>query len=123
MFGGSFQLRLVLQPIAAIILGVRVGVRSAKRGEPPFLAAVLHAKGHRSNLLAKAARDALFPLLVALVVDSILQHMINGRIHPLESVVVGGLLVFLPFAIVRSIANRIWTHTHPGRGRPVQQSH
>ncbi|HXJ22046.1 MAG TPA: hypothetical protein VMT03_17620 [Polyangia bacterium] len=122
LFGGSFQFRLVLQPLAAIILGIRVGIRSAKRGEPPFLQAFGREKGHRGAMVATAAREALLPLLVALVIDSILQHMINGRIRPLAALFVGGLLVFLPFVIVRSVSSRIWSHGHPGGGRPLEQS-
>jgi len=48
------------------------------------------------------------------VLDCVLQQIINGRIRPLAAVIVGGLLVFLPFLIVRALVNRIWTHRHPG---------
>jgi hypothetical protein len=122
MFGGSFQLRLILQPLAAMILGIRFGIRDAKHGDPPFFQALARDRDHRGNLLAKAARDAVIPLLIAFVIDSILQHMINGRIRPLQAIFVGGLIVFIPFLIVRALANRIWSHGHPGRGRPVGQS-
>jgi hypothetical protein len=122
MFGGSFQFRLVLQPLAAIVLGIRIGIRDAKHGDRPFFQALASNKGQRGDLLAKAARDAIIPLFVAFTIDSILQHMINGRIRPLEALFVGGLLVFIPFLIARAVANRIWIHGHAGRGRPVGQS-
>jgi hypothetical protein len=122
LFGGSFQFRLILQPLAAIILGARVGIRDAKEGRLPFFQALVHEKGERGNLLGKAVRDAVIPLAIGFVIDSILQHMINGRVRPLAALVVGGLLVFLPFLIVRALANRAWSHGHPGHGRPVQQS-
>ena len=76
--------------------------------------AVAGTQGERGRLLARAARDAIVPLGVALVLDCILQQMINGRIRPLAAVIVGGLLVFLPFLIVRALTNRIWTHRHRG---------
>ena len=114
IFGGSFQLRLVLQPLAAMLLGLRFGIRDAKRGGAPILKAVAGAQGQRGRLLARAARDAIVPLGIALVLDCVLQQMINGRIRPLAAVIVGGLLVFLPFLIVRALVNRIWTHRHPG---------
>jgi hypothetical protein len=116
MFGGKFQLRLILQPLIAVILGLRFGVRDAKAGKQPFFQALAHGKGDRGGLLKQAARDALMPLAVALLVDSILQQMINHRIRPLASLIVGGILVFLPFLIVRALTNRIWTHGHPGAG-------
>jgi hypothetical protein len=114
IFGGSFQLRLIAQPLAAMLLGLRFGIRDAKQGRAPILKAVAETKGERASLLARAARDAIVPLGLALVLDSILQHMINGRIRPLAAVIVGGLLVFLPFLIVRALTNRIWTHRHHG---------
>jgi len=122
IFGGRFQFRLVLQPLAAIILGIRVGIRDAKQGELPFFQALFRGTGQRSHLLLKAARDAILPLIVAFTMDSILQHMINGRVRPLAAVIVGGLLVFLPFVIVRAVTNRIWTHGQAGGGQPAKQS-
>ena len=71
-------------------------------------------------MLAKAAREALVPLIVAFVIDSILQRLINGHVRPLAAVIVGGLLVFLPFLIVRALTNRIWSHG-PGHRRPTKQ--
>jgi hypothetical protein len=112
IFGGSFQLRLILQPLAAILLGMRFGIRDAKKGRGPIGKEIAETKGGRASVLAHAARDAIVPLVVALVLDSILQHMINGRIRPLAAVIVGGLLVFLPFLIVRGLSNRLWTQRH-----------
>ena len=114
IFGGSFQLRLILQPLAAMLLGVRFGIRDAKKGRGPIGKEIAETKGGRGGVVAHAARDAIVPLVVALVLDSILQHMINGRIRPLAAVIVGGLLVFLPFLIVRALTNRIWRHRHAG---------
>ena len=122
MFGGSFQFRLILQPLAAIILGVRIGIRDAKHGDRPFFQALARQKGERGGLVAKAARDSVVPLTAAFIVDSSLQHRINHRIRPLEALLVGGLLVFLPFLIARALTNRVWTHGHPGAGRPISQS-
>jgi hypothetical protein len=33
--------------------------------------------------------------------------------------IVGGLLVYLPFMIFRGLGNRFWTHRHEGPGRQV----
>ena len=116
ILGGSFQLRLILQPLAAMLLGLRFGIRDAKQGLAPFFKDVAHSRGQRGSMVRHSARDALVPLIVALVLDSILQHMINGRVRPLAALIVGGLLVFLPFLIIRALSNRLWTHRH----RPTQ---
>jgi hypothetical protein len=122
MFGGSFQFRYILQPLAAIILGARIGIRDAKRGDLPFFQALVQGKGERGELLAKAVRDAALPLGLAFVVDSILQKIINHHIRPLVALFVGGVIVFIPFLIVRALANRIWTHGHPGQAHAAKPS-
>jgi len=114
IFGGSFQLRLILQPLAAMLLGLRFGIRDAKQGRAPILKEVAETAGKRGGVLAHAARDAIVPLAVALVLDCILQQMINGRIRPLAAVIVGGLLVVSAVLIVRALTNRIWRHRHAG---------
>ena len=121
IFGGKFQLRLILQPLAAILLGLKFGIRDAKAGRHPFFQELAARKGDRGAILKEAARDAIIPLAVALLLDSILQHMINGRVRPLAAVVVGGLLVFLPFLIVRALSNRAWSHGHPGQPRAARR--
>src|SRR5215831_14518983 len=55
-------------------------------------------------------RLILQPFVVALIIDSILQQMINHHIRPVAALVMGGLLVFVPFVIVREFTNRIWLH-------------
>jgi hypothetical protein len=122
MFGGKFQIRLILQPVLAMILGVRIGIRDAREGKEPFFSSLAHAKGNRGELIGRAARDAIIPLLLALLIDSILQHMINGRVRPVASLIVGGLLVFLPFLIVRALANRAWRHGHAGAPAPARRA-
>jgi len=114
LLGGNFQLRLVLQPLVAVLLGLRFGIRDAKQGREPFFMSVSHSRGQRGHLIAHAARDALIPLVVALILDAILQHMNNGRVRPLGMIIVSILLVFLPFLVVRALANRAWRHRHRG---------
>ena len=119
LFGGSFQFRLIVQPLAAIALGARIGIKDAKQRNAPIFLALLRGDEGRGRLFTRAVRVAAVPLLIALVVDSILQRMINGRIRPLAALLVSTLLVFSPFMIARAAANRIWSRTHPGpRNRP-----
>src|SRR6478736_9113386 len=113
IFGGKFQIRLIAQPLIAMLLGIRLGMRDAKQDKRPFLLSLFEAKkGGRWPILKQGLRDAIVPLCVAFILDGILQRIILGRIRPVAAVVVGGLLVFLPFMIVRSLTNRIWRHGH-----------
>jgi len=118
MFGGKFQIRLIAQPIVALLLGTRFGIRDAKQGKEPFFMTLVDAKHDRGANLKQGLRDAIVPLCVAFVLDGILQRIILGHIRLLGAVVVGALLVFLPFLIGRGFANRIWTHGHHIRQIP-----
>jgi hypothetical protein len=116
LLGGNFQIRLILQPLIGSLLGVRYGLRDAKRGRPPYFKAMVQHRGDRRARFKESLRDVVVPLCVAFILDSILQRMINHRIRPLVSLIVGGLLVYLPFMIFRGVTNRIWTHRHNLRG-------
>jgi hypothetical protein len=118
MFGGKFQIRLILQPLLAFLLGVRFGLRDAKEGKRAFFMRLIGAEAQHDRwpILREGLRDAIVPLCIAFVIDGILQRIINGHVRPLAAVVVGALLVFLPFVIGRGLSNRIWT---TGHGRQI----
>jgi hypothetical protein len=113
MLGGKFQLRLIAQPLIALLLGIRFGIRDAKAGKAdPFFMSLVRSKRDRWPILKQGLRDATVPLCVAFILDSILQRMILGHIRLLGAVIVGTLLVFLPFVIGRGLSHRVWTHDH-----------
>lgn len=112
LLGGKFQIRLILQPLVAMLLGIRLGLRDAKQGKPPFFASVVTTRHDRWAILRQGLRDAIVPLCVAFVLDGVLQYLILGRVRPAAAVVVGLLLVFFPFVLLRGLTNRIWTHGH-----------
>jgi hypothetical protein len=122
MFGGNVQIRLFLQPLLGTLLGIRYGIRDAKRGRRPFLASMVEEKGGHGRKFKESLRDAVLPLCLAFILDSILQYLNGLRYRPLVSVIVGGLLVYLPFMIFRGLANRFWTHRHHGPGSQVPQA-
>jgi hypothetical protein len=117
LLGGNFQIRLIAQPLLGALLGVRFGIRDVKQGRVPVLKRIVEGRGGRGKVVAEAARNAVIPLVIAMLLDAVLQHMNNGRVRPLAAVVDGILLVFLPFLIVRALTNRFWTHRHGGAGR------
>lgn len=108
---GKGHLRMIVQPTIAIILGIRLGVSDAKAGRAPFLLQLFTGE-HRKVLLKQALKDILIPLTVAVVLDGILQAITLHRVRPLAALMVGGLLVALPFAIARALTNRVVTRSH-----------
>jgi hypothetical protein len=111
---GKGQFRLILQPLAAFILGLRLGIADANTGKPPFLHRLITHQHQRWTIFKESLSDAVFPLVVALVMDGILQHITFGRIRPLAALLVGALLVWLPFVCTRALTNRIWRRIGPG---------
>ena len=111
---GKGQFRLILQPLAALILGVRLGIADANADMPPFLHRLATHPYQRWTIFKESLVDAVFPLMVALVMDGLLQHITFGRIRPLSAMLVGALLVWLPFVCTRALTNRIWRRIRPG---------
>lgn len=103
------RFRLILQPTLAVILGIRVGLADARAGHQPFLARLVRGAHERWRLVRESIVHAAAPLTLALVMDSVFQYLALGRIRILAAVVVGILLVWLPFSSTRGLSNRVWT--------------
>lgn len=110
---GKGQFRLFLQPAMALFLGLRLGIADAKEGKAPFLFRLFSTRHQRWELFKESLSDAAMPLILALVMDGILQYLTLNRIRLLQAIVVGTLLVWLPFTSTRGLTNRIWRRTHP----------
>jgi hypothetical protein len=107
---GGPAVRLVLQPTLATILGIRLGLADVREGKAPFLIRLLVRSRDRWALFRSSLSDAVIPLCLAVGLDVVLQQVTLGRIRPLAALLVGGLLVWLPFAIARALTNRIWSY-------------
>jgi hypothetical protein len=113
---GRGQLRLILQPLIATILGVRLGIADAREHRDPFLLRLFSTSKHRALLAKEAAMDVVIPFSIAIVLDGILQYLAYGYVRPLAAVIMGILLIWVPFAVSRALTNRIYSRSH--RGRP-----
>ncbi len=115
---GKGQLRLIVQPAIAIILGIRLGMRDAKAGHEPFLLRLFTGQ-QRGKLFKDSLTDVLLPLTLGFCLDLVLQYITLHRVRPLAAVIVAALLVWLPFAISRALTNRVWKRRHR-HGGPVR---
>jgi hypothetical protein len=116
---GRGQLRLILQPLVAMVVGIRVGITDAKLHHEPFLKRLTFTKGNRAALAKEAARTVLVPFCLAVVFDGILQYLSLGYVRPMAALVMGVMLIWIPFSLARSITNRIYRlrrppHAHAG---------
>jgi hypothetical protein len=104
---GPGRLRFIFQPLVAILLGVRAGRADARAGRPPFILAVLAHAQHRRQMLAETARALANILLVGILLDAVSQWLILGVTHPGAAIVVGPVLIGLPYAVARALSNRL----------------
>jgi hypothetical protein len=104
---GAGRLRFVLQPVAALLVGMRDGIRDSRAGCPPFLLALVSQRARRTDLLRNAFASVRDLVAIAIILDVICQFLILREIHPGAALVLGPLLIAVPYSISRALANRI----------------
>ncbi len=112
LIAGPGTFRFVIQPVLAILLGVRDGRNDAKSGTPPFLYTLLFESGKRTSTLKAGLQAVVLPLSLAVALDSVLQIYIFGVWRLQWALVVGVGLVGIPYILSRGITNRIITARH-----------
>jgi len=110
-------LRFIVQPTVAILLGARSGIKDARDGHPPFLWALAFHGKRRLELLRSAVASIRDLVAVAILLDVISQALIFHEVRPGAALLVGPLLITLPYVLTRALSNRIVR----GRG-PIESS-
>jgi len=103
---GPGRFRFILQPLMAIILGVRSGLADARAGNPPYLYGVFFRSDRRSELLRSGLETVINLLLMGILMDAIFQWFILGASYPGAALVVGPVLIMGPYALARALSNR-----------------
>ena len=104
---GAGRFRFVLQPMAALLIGIRDGRKDSRLGSPPFLLALVSHHGLRTDLLKSAFASVRDLVAIAIILDIISQFLIFREIHPAAALVLGPVLISVPYSISRALANRI----------------
>jgi hypothetical protein len=115
---GKGQIRLIVQPAIALALGIPLGLADAKQGERPLMARILGEKRQRKHLIKTLFKRAAVPFTVAIALDCFLQYATLHRVRPVAAVVVGCLLVLIPYSMARGFTNRIATRLSRGGTAP-----
>ena len=117
---GPMTFRLILQPVMAFLLGWRDGARDGREGRPPYLLTMLkNPGGERARLLQEGLRAVARVIILGIVMEVIYQLFVFRWLYLGELVIVVLVLAFLPYLLIRGIANRLVRRhvSHPG-GRP-----
>jgi len=103
---GPGAFRFVVQPLVATFLGTRDGVRDARAGREPYLRTLLLRRSERRALLRSALLSISNLILIAILLDAIFQWVIFRRVYPAAALLIGPLLICVPYSVARSLANR-----------------
>ena len=104
---GAGRLRFIVQPLVAILLGARDGVKDARAGSPAFLWALAFHGQHRREMLRNAFTSASDLVAIAILLDLISQFLIFREIHPAAALLLGPVLIGVPYAVARAFGNRV----------------
>ena len=117
---GPGRFRFFMQPLIAIILGIGSGRADAKAGRPPFIYGLIFHPELRGEMMKSAYRTVANLVLMGILLDSLFQWILFGVSHPGAALVVGPVLILLPYMIARAFANR-FTRLRK-RERPLSSS-
>ncbi|MDR3413887.1 MAG: hypothetical protein P4L87_23485 [Formivibrio sp.] len=106
-FTGPGRLRFILQPMVAILLGIRGGLADAKAGNPPYLFWLLFGAGCRRELLRSIVAAIRNILAVGIIMDIVFQLIINHSVHPGAALLVGPIFICFPYALSRALTARM----------------
>ena len=116
---GPMQFRFFVQPLIALALGVRDGVSDSRSDSPPFIWALLYHPDVRSGAFRSALKRMQGPILFASVLDAVAQYLMFRHVRPFAAVLVGTLLMGVPYSVARGVANRIRSKRLADRISPV----
>lgn len=106
-FHGAGRFRFLFQPATAIVLGIAGGVRDAKFGLPPFLWSLLFRADQRKTAWRSALAATRNLIALAILLDLISQYLLFPAIHPAAALILGPILIAVPYAVARALANRL----------------
>jgi hypothetical protein len=114
------RLRFNLQPAMAILLGVRDGVKDSRAGSAPFLWGLAFHGGRRTELLRSAFASVRNLLAIAILLGIVSQFLIFREIHPGAALLLGPVLIGVPYALTPALTNRF--APRPTGGAPATRA-
>jgi hypothetical protein len=104
---GPMAFRFYLQPIVAIGLAVRDGIKDAHEGRPAYFWALFTDRPGRRERMRHGWRAIRKVFIVALVIDLVYQLVVLKGLRPLEGLMISFVLAIVPYLLVRGPVNRI----------------
>jgi hypothetical protein len=98
---GPLNFRLVVMPTVVTILAVLADRRDARAGRAAPLGAFVTDPVERRRLLRSAITDIGRVFVVAIVLDTIYQAWVLGKVYPGEVLIVAVACAIVPYVLVR----------------------
>jgi hypothetical protein len=106
---GPLKFRFVLQPVMAIALAIRSGLKDSREGKPPFFWDFCVEPAVREKLIRDCWKSVGKVFILAFVLDCVYQFIELRWIYILGALAVAFFLAIVPYVIVRGPVNRIAT--------------
>jgi hypothetical protein len=106
-FTGPGRFRFILQPMMAIVLGMRGGLADAKTGNPPYLFGLLFNHSGRRELLRSGAAAISTLFAMGIIMDGVFQLVLYRAVHPGAALLVGPAFICLPYVLSRALTTRL----------------
>ncbi|MCY1082171.1 hypothetical protein [Archangium lansingense] len=104
---GPMAFRFYLQPVMAMLLAMRDGIKDAHEGRPAYLWALFTDKPHRRELLQSGWSSVARVFILAVAMDLIYQVLVLKELRPLEGLLVAVFLAIVPYVLLRGPVNRV----------------
>ena len=117
-FTGPGRFRFILQPMIAIALGIRGGLADARAGNPPYLFALLFHAGRRRELLRSGVAAIRNLVAMGIIMDVVFQLVLYDSVHPGAALLIGPILICLPYACSRALTTRLAQGIGEKKGMP-----
>ena len=108
--GGPLTFRLIIQPLVAIFLAVRAGLKDSREGKPPYFWSILNNQDHRRELLRNGWKDVARLFGFAVLMDLIYQLIVFRWFYPFETLIVAVVLALVPYLVLRGLVTRFAQH-------------
>jgi hypothetical protein len=105
---GPMNVRLLLQPLMAVIFAVRDGLKDARSGRPAYGWALFTNADHRRDLIRQGWKGVGKVFIIALALDAIYQFITVKWFYPGEALLVAFVLALVPYVLLRGPVNRVF---------------
>ena len=104
---GPMTFRLILQPLTALVIGIKDGLHDANAGMPSYFWALLTDPTRRPELLRDAWKAIARVFVLAVIIDAVYQLIEFSWFYPGEALIVASVLAVVPYILIRGPVNRL----------------